>query len=76
MTFQVYDRLQKLSLCVSYRTLLRLLDKIGTDYDQEVKNWSNSLLSTIPDLIIDGVSSTNFMVTIFTVHGCKTLYNA
>ena len=44
------NRLQKLSLCVSYNTLLRLLDKIGADYDQKVKNWSYSLMSTIPDL--------------------------
>ena len=41
---QVYERLQKLNLSMSHSQLLRLVDKLGWDYDAKVKNWQASLI--------------------------------
>uniref|UniRef100_A0A1X7VYY1 Uncharacterized protein n=1 Tax=Amphimedon queenslandica TaxID=400682 RepID=A0A1X7VYY1_AMPQE len=45
---QAFDRLNKLHLCTSYSTLLRLLSQIGQDFDSRIIDRSRSLESTIP----------------------------
>ena len=47
--YQVYDRLNKLLLCTSHSTMLRLLSSIGHDFDSKVIGWSQSLCATLPD---------------------------
>ena len=44
---QVYERLQKLNLSMSHSQLLRLVDKLGMDYDARDLNWRDSLISKI-----------------------------
>lgn len=45
-TLQVYHRLCQLGMTVSYPTLIRLLDDLAVDHDQELYNWKDSM--TIP----------------------------
>ena len=36
-------RLQKLLLCVSHKTTLKYLDKLGSGHDAKVMRWAESL---------------------------------
>lgn len=40
---QVYSRLQKLGLCLSNTSTLKLLDILGTDHDHTVMEWVTAL---------------------------------
>jgi hypothetical protein len=48
---QVYERLQKINLCVSHSTMYRMLEKLGIGHDSEVLKWKDELekrvLSTV-----------------------------
>ena len=43
ITPQVYQRLSRLNITVSYSTVIRLLDTVGKDYDAEVKIWRDNI---------------------------------
>ena len=36
---KVFERLQKLQLCMSHSSTIRLFDAIGKDFDSEVLQW-------------------------------------
>ena len=36
---QVYERLQKLGLCLSHASTINLIDKLGVDFDITVRKW-------------------------------------
>lgn len=36
---QVYDRLQKLYLCLSHSKTIQLVDQLGEDYDEVARQW-------------------------------------
>jgi hypothetical protein len=40
---QVFNRLNKLHLCTSHRTLHRLLKNLGENFDNKVLQWTSSL---------------------------------
>ncbi|KAL5502833.1 hypothetical protein EMCRGX_G009668 [Ephydatia muelleri] len=44
---QVYNRLQKLGICLSTFMTRRIIDQMGENHDQRVLDWVNSLKSTI-----------------------------
>lgn len=44
---QVYTRLQKLNLAMSHSSVIRLVEKIGTNHDAAVKEWRDTLLASI-----------------------------
>lgn len=44
---QTYTRLQKLNLSMSYRSMLRILDSLGTTHDAQVKCWKQSLVQNL-----------------------------
>lgn len=39
---QVYDRLQKLCLCLSHSKTIQLIDQLGEDYDEVVRQWKQT----------------------------------
>ena len=43
----MYQRLQTSNITVSHSSVIQLLDKIGKDYDTVVKEWRESLMSTL-----------------------------
>ena len=42
---QVYDRLQKLGISMSYKSTVRLLKDIGKDHDHNVVAWRDQLIN-------------------------------
>lgn len=53
---QVYNCLQPLMVCLSYKGTFDLLDSIAKDYDAEVKVWSDNLKThflTVRKQIVD-----------------------
>ena len=44
---QVYTRLHKLNLAMSYPSAIQLVDKVGSDHDAIVKEWRDTLLASI-----------------------------
>jgi len=46
-TPQVYQRLQKLNLTMSHPSLVRLIDKVGEDYDAKVKGWRDAIVANL-----------------------------
>ncbi|KAL5489195.1 hypothetical protein EMCRGX_G018261 [Ephydatia muelleri] len=44
---QVYQRFKQLNLTVSYSSLIRLLENSGKDFDVEVREWRNRIVSTL-----------------------------
>jgi hypothetical protein len=46
---QLYGCLQKLHLCVSYSTTLRVFDKLGEGYDAAVLSWKKEIESKVLD---------------------------
>ena len=59
----MFNRLQKLNLTVSYITVIRLLEKVGEDFDVTVKGWRDRIISTL--------SSTNGMVRTVQFQTCN-----
>ena len=43
----MYERLQKLHLCVSHATTIRMFDKLGQNFDSEVFKWKEELESKV-----------------------------
>lgn len=39
MYLQVYQRLQKIGLCMSHFSTIKLVDSLGEDFDMTVKEW-------------------------------------
>ena len=39
----MYTRLNKVGVCISHRTVVRLVNKIGTGHDKMVLKWKNDL---------------------------------
>ena len=57
---QVYSRLNKLGLSVSYRQSLRLLEIFGKDFDKDVCDWSEALQTDITaDTTVSFISQIN-----------------
>ena len=44
---QTFNRLQQLNLTTSYRSLIRLLDKVGAKYDEKTKQWRDDLIASL-----------------------------
>ena len=44
---QTYIRLQKLNLTVSHPSLIRLLNKVGSTFDEKAKKWRDGLLNLL-----------------------------
>ena len=45
---QVYQRLARLNITVSHRSVIRLLDSVGKNFqDSQVKEWRDSILPTL-----------------------------
>ena len=47
MTLQTYTRLQKLNLTVSHPSLIRLLNKVGSTFDEKATIWRDGLLNLL-----------------------------
>lgn len=45
INLQVFTRLQKLLLCVSHKSTLSFIDKLGQNYDEPVKSWKEDIES-------------------------------
>ena len=39
----MYDRLQRVGLCLSHRSIIRLVDKFGEDFDTKVVQWKTKI---------------------------------
>ena len=61
----MYSRLQKLGLCLSITSTLKLLDVLGTDYDHIVMDWVKELSK---------LTTTSHVRTISLRIGGKVLY--
>ena len=46
---QVFNRLQKIQLCLSHKSTLRFLDDAAEQYDEKVHSWRESLLRRTTD---------------------------
>ena len=44
---QIYTRLQKLMLCMSHKTTIRLVDQMGKNHDSDVCGWRDEILKTM-----------------------------
>lgn len=44
---QVHQRLQKLNVCVSHSSVIRLLDKVGSGFDAKVIKWRDDITATL-----------------------------
>ena len=44
---QAINRLQRLNLTVSYKSVVRLLDKVGARFDEKTKKWRDDLLDVL-----------------------------
>lgn len=44
---QVFQRLQKLNLCMSHQVTSTLITSIGSEYDKEVHQWKDAALSEL-----------------------------
>ena len=45
--FQVYQRLQKLQLCLSHKQTLKVIDKMGEGFDAKVWKWKKEVEETM-----------------------------
>uniref|UniRef100_A0A1X7SS86 Uncharacterized protein n=1 Tax=Amphimedon queenslandica TaxID=400682 RepID=A0A1X7SS86_AMPQE len=41
----LYTRLQRAGLCVFHRSTIRIAEKLGEDFDSQVKEWCHFLLN-------------------------------
>ena len=44
---KVFQRLQKLNLCVSHQVLTSIVSAAGKDFDKKVHQWRDSLLENL-----------------------------
>ena len=56
----MYKRLHRLNFTVSHGCLIRLLDNIGKNFDEEVLKWRDGIASTLDE--------SNEIVTIIILH--------
>ena len=54
---QVFERLQKLNVCVCHRTTVRLVNLLGSDYDAKVYQWRELLIDDLEDDTVVSVMS-------------------
>ena len=47
MHIQVYDRLQKLHLATSSKSVTRLIHQIGQDFDADVREWRDQITAVL-----------------------------
>lgn len=50
--FQVFNRLQKLNICMSHQTTIKLVDMLGSDFDSKVHQWRDSLISALDNVTV------------------------
>lgn len=58
----MYQRLQKLGLCLSHSRTIKLIDLLGDQYDSVVKQWK----TTAEDVFV--TSSLSVRMLIFIIH--------
>ena len=46
---EVYQRLQRLNLTVSHSFIIRLVERVGKNYDERVKAWRDSIITQLDD---------------------------
>jgi len=61
MYMQVFQRLQKLNLCVSHQILTSIINTAGTNFDEKVCQWRSSLHGELQKV----VEVSNFPVATF-----------
>ena len=44
---KVYSRLQKACLCLSHKSTVTLVDKLGANYDDAVVNWKDEIFNKL-----------------------------
>ena len=44
---KVYSRLQKACLCLSHKSTVNLVDKLGADFDVVVLNWKDGIFDNL-----------------------------
>lgn len=49
MYLQVFDRLNKLNLCVSHTATVSIVTALGKDHNKEVKKWRDEISQFIED---------------------------
>ena len=49
--FQVFERLQKLGVCMAHSTTIKLLDSIGEDFDSKVLDWKSAVETELMPLL-------------------------
>ena len=42
MSFQVYNRLNKLGICTTHKTAMQAIKKLGNNHDADVVSWKES----------------------------------
>ena len=47
MHIQVYDRLQKLHLATSSKSVTRLIHQIGQDFDADMREWRDQITAVL-----------------------------
>jgi len=48
---KVYSRLQKACLCLSHKSTVTFVDKLGVNYDSTVMNWKDEIFNTLIEVI-------------------------
>ena len=59
---QVFNRLQKLGLCLSPASTLKLLGNWGEGHDEKIFKWQDSLLERLQALVEEQVKNNLFMI--------------
>ena len=44
---KVYDRLQKVGLCLSHGKTVKLVDRLGLGFDEKVMEWKTEIEATM-----------------------------
>ena len=44
MSFQVYNRLNKLGICTTHKTAIRAIKKLGNNHDADVVSWKDYII--------------------------------
>ena len=65
---QVYTRLHKLGICMSHKSTVRLLDKLGEGHDAEVHKWKEDLLTHIQLNQVQLTPTLTFIYTHYNLH--------
>ena len=60
----MFNRLQKLQICLSHKSTLMFLDEAAEGYDEKVWDWRDTLLERIADRHTD-VAQVSILITIW-----------